>query len=141
MATTATVDKTSPFVGIRFQKLGKLYHFKLNPGDEVVPGDHVVVETRRGRHLGQVIAFVDPADVHNEKRLRTVERKANPRDLVMKQVWETKELDALITCREKAASLGIKNAKFVKTEYSFDGAWLTVYYTTENRKIQTKSLQ
>ena len=37
--------------------------------------------------------------------MRTIERKANPRDMVMKQVWEAKELDALISCREKAAGL------------------------------------
>jgi cell fate regulator YaaT (PSP1 superfamily) len=140
MAMTAAIE-SSPFVGVRFQKLGKLYHFKLNREGEVIPGDHVIVETRRGRHLGQVIAFVDPSDVHNRKGMRQVERKANPRDLVMKQVWETKELDVLITCREKAASLGIKDAKFVKAEYSFDGAWLTVFYATENSKIRVQPLQ
>jgi cell fate regulator YaaT (PSP1 superfamily) len=108
---------------------------------DIVPGDHVIVETQRGRHLGQVIAYVDPTRIHKRKGMRSVERKANPRDLVMKQVWQTKELDALITCREKAASLGIKDAKFVKAEYSFDGAWLTVYYTTENKKLSVRSLQ
>jgi cell fate regulator YaaT (PSP1 superfamily) len=140
MANTATIDRSS-YVGVRFQKLGKLYHFKLAEEDEVEPGDHVIVETRRGRHLGQVIAFVDPSEVHNQKGMRQVERKANPRDLVMKQVWETRELDVLITCREKAASLGIREAKFVKAEYSFDGAWLTVFYTAENSKTRVQPLQ
>lgn len=141
MTTTVLVEKSSPFVGIRFQKLGKLYHFKLTQDMDVSPGDHVVVETRRGRHLGQVIAFVDPDEVHNKKGVRQVERKANPRDLVMKQVWETKELDALISCRERADSMGIKDAKFVKAEYGFDGTWLTIYYTTENKKIKMHALQ
>jgi cell fate regulator YaaT (PSP1 superfamily) len=121
--------------------LGKLYHFKLLAQEPVEPGDHVIVETRRGRHLGQVIAYVEPDQVQQKRGLRPVERKANPRDLVMKQVWEGKELDALISCRERAASLGIKDAKFVKAEYSFDGAWLTIYYTTENSKLDVRSLQ
>jgi cell fate regulator YaaT (PSP1 superfamily) len=73
--------------------------------------------------------------------MKPVLRKATPRDLVMKQVWEAKELDALISCREKAQQFNIKDAKFVKAEYSFDGSWLTIQYTTENKKLNVKGLQ
>lgn len=139
MATT--IAEKSSVVGVRFQKLGKLYHFRLGRQQDVEPGDHVVVSTKRGRQLGQIIAYIDPQKVHNRKGLQPVGRKANPRDLIMKQVWETKELDALITCREKAKALGIKNAKFVKAEYSFDGGWLTFHYATENRKLNVYRLQ
>ena len=132
---------TSDIIGIRFQKLGKLYHFSLGDVEDIRPGDHVVVETRRGRQLGQVIAFIDQNEVANSRAISSVERKANPRDLVMKQVWEAKELDALISCREKADQLGIKDAKFVKAEYSFDGSWLTISYTTENKKLDIRPLQ
>lgn len=138
----SVVVERSSVVGIRFQKLGKLYHFKLEDDNESInPGDYAIVETKRGRQLGQVIAFIDPNDVNSDHALKPVERQANPRDLVMKQVWEAKELDALITCREKASQLGIKDAKFVKAEYSFDGAWLTIHYTTENKKLSVKKLQ
>jgi cell fate regulator YaaT (PSP1 superfamily) len=128
-------------VGVRFQKLGKMYHFKLNEVDEVEPGDHVIVETKRGRQLGQVIAFIDLDKTEKRKGLRPIERKANPRDMVMKQVWEQRELDALITCREKASQLGLKDVKFVKAEYSFDGSWMTVYYSTENKKLELAALR
>ncbi len=138
--TLATVERKT-IVGIRFQKLGKLYHFKTGNVDDIEPGDKVVVETRRGRQLGQVIAFVDKEKVFKLKGMKSVQRKANPRDLVMKQVWESKELDALIACREKAAKLNIKDAKFVKADYSFDGSWLTFQYTTENKKLNVRTLQ
>lgn len=133
-------------IGIRFQKLGKLYHFKLgqngSDGDsDIQPGDHVIVETKRGRQLGQVIAFVEPEKVDKRRGLRAIERKANPRDLVMKQVWEQKELDALISCRERAHQMGVKDVKFVKAEYSFDGSWITFIYTTENKKLDLASLR
>lgn len=132
----------SDIVGIRFQKLGKLYHFKLNgAGGEVEPGDHVIVETKRGRQLGQVIAFVEPDNVDRRRGIKPIERKANPRDMVMKQVWEQRELDALITCREKAHELNIKGAKFVKAEYSFEGNWLTFLYATENKKLDVRPLK
>jgi cell fate regulator YaaT (PSP1 superfamily) len=129
-------------VGVRFQKLGKLYHFKIGrQHEDVEPGDYVIVETKRGRQLGQVISFINPEEAHHQRGMRTIERKANPRDMVMKQVWETKELDALISCREKAAALKIRDAKFVKAEYSFDGSWLTFHYTTENKKLDVGRLQ
>ncbi len=132
---------TTSVVGVRFHKLGKLYHFRLIDGQTVGPGDHVIVDTRRGSQLGQVIAFIDSDKMHRRGGLRPVSRKANPRDLVMKQVWEGKELDALITCREKAHDLGVRDAKFVKAEFSFDGSWLIFYYATENKKLELGSLR
>jgi cell fate regulator YaaT (PSP1 superfamily) len=138
--TLAMTEKSS-IVGIRFQKLGKLYHFKVGNVTDLEPGDYAVVETKRGRQLGQVIAFIDPKDLFKLKGMKSVHRKATPRDLVLKQVWEAKELDTLIVCREKAKQLNIKDAKFIKAEYSFDGSWLTIQYATENKKLNVKLLQ
>ena len=132
----------SSVVGVRFQKLGKLYHFRLGNDNETVnPGEHVIVETRRGRQLGQIIAFVDPDNVNPRRRIKSIDRKATPRDLVMKQFWEQKELNALITCREKASELKISDAKFIKAEYSFDGAQLTFMYATEDKKLDVRPLR
>lgn len=129
-------------IGVRFQKLGKLYHFRQGNGtEEIEAGDHVIVETRRGRQLGQVIAHIDPDKVTRKRGLKAIERKATPRDLVLKQVWEQRELDALITCREKASHLGLRDVKFVKAEYSFDGDWLTFLYSTEDKKLDVHSLR
>lgn len=136
----ATAEKTS-VVAIRFQKLGKLYHFKVGHKQDLNAGDHVIVETKRGQQLGQVISFVEPEKSHKQRGLRAVQRKATPRDLVMQQVWETKELDALISCREKAQELGITDAKFVKAEYSFDGSWMTIHYTTENKGLNVHGIK
>jgi cell fate regulator YaaT (PSP1 superfamily) len=137
--TTVSLEKTN-VVGIRFQKLGKLYHFKVGAHDVAV-SDYVLVETKRGRQLGQIMTFIDAEQAHKQKGMRTIERKATPRDLVMKQLWESKELDALITCREKAAGFNMSDAKFVKAEYSFDGGWLTIHYTTENKNFEVRPLQ
>lgn len=138
-----TIAEKSSIVGVRFQKLGKLYHFHLNDTLEVKPQEYVIVETRRGLQMGQIVAFINPdsIDAKQRKNLSPVERKATPRDLVMKQVWESKELDALITCRERAHQMKVKKAKFVKAEYSYDGAWLTIQYTTENTKLNVNPLK
>ena len=141
MATVLAPGEISDYIGIRFQKLGKLYHFKVGAHKDLTPGDYVVVETKRGKQLGQVIAFIPPEEVNRQKGLRSVQRRATPRDLVMKQLWESKELDALITCREEASRAGIKDAKFVKAEFSFDGSWLIIAYTTENKKLDVRQVQ
>ena len=133
--------KTTDAIGVRFQRLGKLYHFDLGVSEAIEPGDHVIVETKRGRQLGQVITYVDPDKVYQGRGLRPIERKATPRDLIMQQVWQEKELSALITCREKAADLNVRDVKFVKAEYSFDGSWLTFYYATENKKLNLNNLR
>ncbi len=138
--TTMMKEKTS-VVGVRFQKLGKLYHFDVGNNHEIEPGDYVIVETKRGRQLGQVISFIGAEEARHQKGMSKVERIATPRDLVMKQVWESKELDVLISCREKAAELNIEDAKFVKAEYSFDGSWLTIHYSTEDKKLDVQPLR
>jgi cell fate regulator YaaT (PSP1 superfamily) len=138
---TVLAEGTSQYVGIRFQKLGKIYHFRVGKHKDIKPGDHVLVDTKRGKQLGQVIAYIDPESVLRRRGLRSVERKATPRDLVLQQVWQAKELDALISCRERAKNLGIEDAKFLKAEYSFDGSWLTILYSTENKKLDLKPLR
>jgi cell fate regulator YaaT (PSP1 superfamily) len=37
--------------------------------------------------------------------------------------------------------MGIKDVKFLKAEYSFDGSWLTISYTSENKKVNVNPLQ
>lgn len=128
-------------IGVRFQKLGKLYHFDAGANDSIQPGDHVIVDTKRGRQLGQVITFVPEDQVFQSRGLRPIERKATPRDLIMQQVWQEKELSALIDCREKASQFNLRDVKFVKAEYSFDGSWLTFYYATENKKADLNNLR
>jgi cell fate regulator YaaT (PSP1 superfamily) len=59
---------------------------------------------------------------------------------MMQQSWQTRELDALITCREKAAEMGsFEGAKFVRATYNFNGSLLTFSYTAEQR-IETGKL-
>ena len=46
---TTVIQQKTPYVGIRFQKLGKLYHFKVGSNQDVTMGDYVLVETKRGQ--------------------------------------------------------------------------------------------
>ena len=117
-------------VGIRFQNGGKIYHFDASHCKELQPKDFVVVETARGRQLGEVIGIVTPPK-QQDSNLKPIQRKATPRDLVLRQIWQCKEAEAIINCRTKAKELGLADLKFVGAEFSYDGTRLTLMYNSE----------
>ncbi len=123
--------------GVRFTKVGKLYHFDLG-GHQVSAGDYVIAETARGRQMGQVMGFTerDPATEY-----RTILRLATPRDLALRQEWEAKQPEALRICQERADAIGGFDAvKFVGALYNYEGTTLTFLYSTEE-KVDISRLQ
>ncbi len=129
-------------VGIRFQKIGKVYHFDASNCDDIQVGDHAVVDTSRGRQLGEVVEIVDRPTSPPEGSWKLIQRKATPRDLVLRQMWQKKELEAVINCRAKTAELKIEGIKIVGAEFSFDGERLSLLFSSESEgKIDLKKLK
>ena len=129
-------------VGLRFQPIGKIYHFDASIARGVQPGDYVVVETSRGTQLGQIVHFVTHADRSTNLGLKSIMRIATPQDLLVRQQWEQSEIEALATCRTKAAELKLTDIKIVSAEYSLDGSKLIfVYSSEEGEKTDLKSLK
>jgi cell fate regulator YaaT (PSP1 superfamily) len=128
-------------VGIRFQKVGKVYHFDASSCCDLLVGDFAIVETSRGRQLGEVIQVVEDPSPPPEGTWKPIYRKATPRDLVMRQLWQKKELEATINCREKLAESKIPGVKIVGAEFTFDGSRLSFLYSTETEgKIDLRKL-
>lgn len=124
--------------GVRFTKVGKLYHFDYSEFPDLQAGDYVIVETTRGRNMGQIMGFTE-ADPDRDD-YRTIMRPATPRDLLLRQEWEAKQPEALVLCREKAQQLGgYDEVKFVAAQYNYDGSMLTFLYTAE-QKVNTGAL-
>jgi cell fate regulator YaaT (PSP1 superfamily) len=126
-------------IGVRFQPVGKVYHFDASHEPDLRDGDFVIVTTSRGQQIGQVATAgqLDTSQING--RLKPVDRRASGRDLAIRKHWENKELEALITARELNAEVGLA-IKLVKAEYSFDGKQLTFLYSAEERK-ETKALR
>lgn len=132
---------TSTIVAVRFNKIGKLYHFDVGKFPELEPGHFVIVETARGRQLGQIVGFVSPENAHS-KHIKHVKAPATARDLMMNKLWEAKNIEALITCREMAAKLGtFDGVKFIQADYNYDGSMLAINYTSEETMINTTKLR
>ncbi len=132
-----------PFiVGIRFQKIGKAYHFDASNCPDLRVGDFAVVETSRGRQLGEVIQLVKNPSPPVDGAWKPIHHKATPRDLVMRQIWQKKEVEAMITCRARLSELGIPGVKIVAAEFSFDGSRLSFLYSTEAEgKVELRNLR
>jgi cell fate regulator YaaT (PSP1 superfamily) len=63
-------------VGVRFQKVGKIYHFDAHHCQDLQPGDFAVVDTTRGRQLGEIIHFVEDPQPPPEGTWKPIQRKA-----------------------------------------------------------------
>lgn len=118
-------------VGIRFQKVGKIYHFNASNHPDVTAGDYVVVETSRGIQLGEVAEIVEEPSQSRDGGWKPILRRASPRDLVLRQVWEGKEAEAVVNCRAKLKEQKLAGVKIITAEYTFDGKRLTFIYNSE----------
>jgi cell fate regulator YaaT (PSP1 superfamily) len=129
-------------VGLRFTKIGKLYHFDLGNVRGVELGGHVIVETSRGRQIGEVIQFLKDPPPPPEGSWKRIERRATPADLLSRQQWQSRQVEAMINCRARAAELRLDGVKIVAAEYSYDGSRLTFLFSTETEeKPDLKSLR
>jgi cell fate regulator YaaT (PSP1 superfamily) len=129
-------------IGVRFTRIGKIYHFDSSAMPDVGVGEHVIVDTSRGKHLGEVIQKLDEAPSTPEGGWKRVERRATPRDLLLWQSWQNKQTEAMINCRAHAAELNLNEIKIINAEYSYDGSRLAFLFSTESEdKVDLKSLK
>ncbi len=138
--TTDIVD--TKIVAIRFQPIGKVYHFDASNVVDIQIGDYVLVSTSRGKEIGKVVSLLtDRADLEAEG-IKKIERLATAQEMVMRRIWQERELESLINCREEAAKLGLRGVKFAKAEYSYDGSRLTFLYNVEgDESVDLKELR
>jgi cell fate regulator YaaT (PSP1 superfamily) len=129
-------------IGVRFTKIGKVYHFDSSALPDVKAGEHVIVDTTRGKHLGEVVTILRETPPSPEGGWKSVERRATPRDLLLQQSWQSKQTEAMINCRARAAELKLDGVKIVAAEYNYDGTRLAFLFSTETEdKADLKSLK
>ena len=125
----------SPFtevVGICFKDGGKVYYFSPN-GTNARVGEFAIVETARGLEFGKVACQnkqVKTEDVIQP--LRQVVRIATKEDIATNEENKKKEAEALKICQVKIGEHGLE-MKLIESEYTFDCAKLTFYFTADGR--------
>ena len=129
-------------VGVRFAKVGKVYHFDASKIEKLQLGDVVVVETSRGWQLGTVVVNVENPVPPPEGIWKPVEKLATPRDLLQRQFWQNKEPDVVAQCNIRAKELRINGIKIVSAEYSYDGSRLSIFFSSDTEdRVDLKSLR
>jgi len=119
-------------VGVRFHPRGKIYHFDPADCDDLRPGDFVVVDTARGRQIGEVV-YLKEVEVEQPADLKPVLWRATGQDLALQQHWKARAQKALETGRRLAAEAGLA-VKLAAAEYTLDGKRLTVLYVTGTKE-------
>jgi len=123
----------SNVVGIRFRDVGKIYYFDATGFEDLEGGEYVVVETSRGQEVGRVaIAPEDMPEDTARERLKPVERRATPLDLVQMERHRLREKETLARCQDKAREFGLP-IKLLRAEYNYDGSHLVAYFVSERR--------
>jgi cell fate regulator YaaT (PSP1 superfamily) len=120
-------------VGVAFRPVTKVYYFDPQGLDDLAPDEYVVVETSRGRTMGQVVfspRAVDESEVAGA--LKPVVRRATAWDMVQADQMAHREPEALDIARSRGQALGM-NIKISTVEFSFDGSSAVVYFTSEQR--------
>jgi cell fate regulator YaaT (PSP1 superfamily) len=129
-------------IGVRFTKIGKIYHFDSAQLADIKAGEHVIVDTARGKHLGEVVQVLPEPPSQPDGGWKTVERRATPRDLLLQQSWQSKQTEAMINCRARASELRLHGVKIVAAEYNYDGSRLAFLFSTDSEdKPDLKSLR
>jgi cell fate regulator YaaT (PSP1 superfamily) len=126
-------------IGVRFQEVGKIYHFNNSVAPDLNTGDFVVVDTSRGLEMGWVATIVDPAKGSGRSNLKPILRRATTQDLLLRERYRQMEKESLKQARMLAVEHSLR-IKLAKGEYSFDGARLTFYYGSE-REVDLSRLQ
>jgi len=119
-------------IGVRFKRLGKVYHFDPM-GIPLEVGDFCVVETARGLEYGEVAS--QPREVQSEAvvaPLKGVVRKATAEDQARVVAKEKFEEEAFVVAQEKIAAHKLE-MKLVDVESAFDGSKILFYFTAEGR--------
>ncbi len=128
-----------PTVGVRFRRAGKIYYFRSDNEPDLGLGDHVVVETARGRELGWVV--IAPSQVLGAQvdDLKPVLRRATAADLDGQAARHAREPETLAVARGLIRVHGLP-MKAVLAEHSFDGNQVTVYFVSDEQRVDFRAL-
>lgn len=128
-------------VGVRFQPVGKAYHFTAAPNLDLKRYDWVVVETVYGEQAGQVMET--DAQVPNDassKKLRDVIREANGLDMARYTAMQERSERIMSVAREETRQTNI-DLKIISAEFTLDGNHAIVVCTGNASKKELAALR
>ncbi|MDR0526188.1 MAG: hypothetical protein LBG90_10020 [Spirochaetaceae bacterium] len=101
-------------------------------GEELPPRAMVLVPTRYGRDLAQVIGGVSQDVRTQEADITRISRRASPEDLERSEANKRSEAEAFGLCREKIALHGLA-MKLVSVHYLLEESKIIFFFTADSR--------
>jgi len=136
-------NPSNQLAGLRFHRLGKMYHYDASHIDDLRIGDKVIVSTSRGSEMAEVVSIeVSESGRTASGSRKPIDHKASARELVLRMKWTKRQDEVLEVGRQSIRERGLKGVKLVRVEFSYDGKRLTMYYSAEgDERINFKRLQ
>lgn len=125
--------------GVRFRIAGKVYFFDAAGCADLEVGDRVIVETARGREAGWVVIAPDGLVDVDDRDLKPIVRRATWEDLTRMAELRLSESGVLPQVRSQVEAHGLP-MRPVLAEYNYDGSQLTVYFVSDERRVDFRAL-
>ena len=120
------------YVAVRFPRMNKSYTFSVS-GLTLKVKDKVVVETKRGLELGEVVSGPNPeSGLAADQEVKPVIRLATKEDEEASRRNLAEARDARREAQEEADKLGL-NMNFISADYTLDHAKITLIYLADSR--------
>lgn len=120
-------------VGVRFRPAGRIYYYDAHVHPDLKTGDHVVVDTPRGKEIARVVIAPRQVEVNElPDEIKPLDRIATEDDLRSLLTFKKQEREALHRCQQKITGHQLP-MKLVEAEYTYDGSRLTFYFYAEDR--------
>jgi len=116
----------------RFLYSCEMEYCSLPDDYEAGAGDYVIMHTRYGKDLVQLLGRVLDTVTVAPDSLRRVERIATPEDMKKREVYEQREEEAFTICKEKISRHGL-DMKLVTAHYLLEESKVMFFFTADNR--------
>lgn len=128
-------------IGIRFSRVNKIYHFDAKEFQNIDLNDYVIVETSKGRQIGEVVQIMHDFEVEGEP-LKSIDGIATPREMIARETWNSRKEEIIQFCKQRVIELNLKDIRILDAEFSYDGSRITVTYSSSiEDKIDLKTLK
>ncbi len=116
-------------IGIRFSRVNKIYHFDAKEFQNIDLNDYVIVETSKGRQIGEVVQIMHDFEVEGES-LKSIDGIATPREMIARETWNSRKEEIIQFCKQRVIELNLKDIRILDAEFSYDGSRITVTYSS-----------
>jgi len=125
------LNQDTPIYRLRLVYSKETFHAAWD-GDMLEPGKTVLVQTRYGRDLAEIIGTVQKRTGQTPAAITRIERIATAEDLSKAASHKQQELEAFDTCRKKIEAHKLE-MKLVSVHYLLEEPKILFFFTAENR--------